>query len=194
MKKRELFLGMDDSNHGHKKSRIGELIVTTYTKNDFYWDRIKINRKDFFNVEEKLENDLDYFFTLIPQELAVVNYSNLHLLAQMFLRKILSTEKENFNFIKLGLDGNLKKKHSRILRDLLKRDSKIPVSVKNFVKKNGVHDCPYIIYSAHVIANSLYREPLLNLEDNFRYLPFNTKIFSENSKFFGSSLKDLLSF
>jgi hypothetical protein len=184
MKSKRIFLGMDDSNHGHKKSRIGELIVAAYSRDNFYWNKIKKKRKEFFNVDEKLENGLNYFFTMIPQELAISNYSNLHFLAPIFVKKILFFERENINLVKIGLDGNLRKNHSLKLRDLLKKETGIPISIKNFVKKNRVHDCPYIVYSAHVIANGLYREPFLNLEDNFHYMPFSAKSFSKNLKYF----------
>lgn len=167
-----LYVGMDESNHGETKSRIGEIIVASYSNDYSLWDYKKHpNRRNYARVEECItEKDFDYIFTMISHEKAKRNYSNLHSVAHFLIEEIMNI-KETPGKIKLGLDGKLKMKDKK---RLLKEGSEkgIGLNVRNFIKENGVHHGPELIYLSHQIANNLINTSMLEIANDSNYVPF----------------------
>ncbi len=171
MPKEVLYIGMDESNHGETKPRIGEIIVATSSHNHLFWDFKKSpNRRDFSRIEQAIQRGVDYYYTILPHELAKENYSNLPRVAPFFIRHFLDYEKTTK--IKLGLDGQLNREDKGKLSDIFAGEN-IDVSILNFIKKNGVHYGPELIYLAHLLANNFINKSLIEIAKDGHYIPFN---------------------
>ncbi|MEX0920597.1 MAG: hypothetical protein WDZ69_03385 [Candidatus Pacearchaeota archaeon] len=173
LKKEVLYIGMDESNHGETKPRIGEIIVASYSYDSFFWEEKKHpNRRNYARVVECMENDFNYVFTIVPHGMAKINYSNLSNVAPFLIKEIIS-DKDKPDKVKLGLDGELKRKDRRgFLEKIAEQD--LDVTLKNFVKRKGVHQCPELIYLSHQIANNLLnKSPLVEIARNLHYIPLN---------------------
>jgi hypothetical protein len=172
MPKGVLYIGMDESNHGETKPRIGEVVVATCSYNHLFWDYKKsINRRNFSKIEEALNRGVNYFYTILPHELAKENYSNLPLVAPFFVTHFLKSIR-SASQIRLGLDGQLNREDKGKLMDIFS-EKDIQVNVLNFIKKNGVHYGPELIYLAHLIANSTMNRSLIEIAGDDHFIPFN---------------------
>ena len=167
-----LYIGMDESNHGELKSRTGEIIVVTWSYNKRFWDYDKHpNRRDYSVIEKCLNKGVDYIYTILRPELAKKNYSNLPLSAPALIHPLLNLK--GISEIKLGLDGRLRSDDKKQLIQILE-ESNLKVTVANFVKKNGVHFGPELIYLSHLIANQLFRElTMLKIGCDSHYVHFD---------------------
>lgn len=172
MSKEVLYIGMDESNHGEDlKSRVGEIVVASFAYNRHFWGYEKHpNRRDFSQVSNALERGVGYIYTMLPHEIAKRNYSNLPLVAPFILEPILNARK--VQTLKLGLDGRLRSDDKKcLIRFFEGKDLK--VTITNFVKRNGVHRGPELVYLSHLIANELFHKSMLEIADDINYVPFD---------------------
>jgi len=164
---------MDESNQGELKSKVGEIVVATFSFNKRYWDEHEkhSNRRDYNQVKSALKKGVDYLYTILPHELAKENYSNLPLVAPEMLLKILCFKYSPDIFI--GLDGQISYEDKKRLISKINEMGFDP-SISNYIKKNGVHIGPKLIYLSHLIANDLFRNKnLMDLAEDPRYFPFD---------------------
>lgn len=167
-----LYVGMDESNHGETKSRIGEIVVATFSHDSSFWDYKKnLGRRDFSKIDEALLKEMEYFYTMLPHELAKPNYSNLPLVAPFLVGYYLDLKKEGFR-IKMGLDGDLNKDDKNNLTKTFEA-RQLEVEIHNFTKRNRIHNGPELIYLAHLIANKTISKSLLEIAEDKRYIPFD---------------------
>ena len=172
MPKEVLYIGMDESNHGETKPRIGEIVVATCSYNHIFWDdKRNPDRRAFSRIEESLVRGVDYNYTILPHELAKGNYSNLPLVAPFFVGNFLKSRKD-IRQIKLGLDGHLNKEDKEKLIALFAEDN-VEAQISNFMKRNKLHYGPTLIYLAHLIANSTLNRSLYEISEDERYIPFD---------------------
>ncbi len=165
-----LYVGMDESNHGKPNSPIGEIIIASYSYDKEFWDYKKHpNTKLFSRIRECCDMGVNYIYTIVPQDIATKNYSNLPEVAPFLIKEIMSdTDSE----IKLGLDGRLRPDHRRHLITLFMQDN-INLKVEGFIKKHGVHYGPELIYLSHLISNCIFHELMLpKKEPDEHYIPF----------------------
>lgn len=175
MGKEVLYVGLDDSNHGEQQKRLGEIIVLTYSYNCRHcWDSRKmVNRRAYLEVEDRLKEGIfNYIFTIIPHQIAKNRYSNLPL-ALPFLLDQISLKEGVFN-LKAGLDGRLSNHDRNSLRKILEKKTTFQdISIKNFIKKNGVHKGPPLIYFADVIANNIFNSTLKQISEDEKFFPIS---------------------
>ena len=172
MSKEVLYIGMDESNHGETKPRIGEIVVATCSYNHLFWqDKKNPDRRAFSKIEEALIKGVDYNYTILPHELAKGHYSNLPLVAPFFVNHFLKS-KRAVSQIKLGLDGPLNKEDKERLVEVFAEDD-VQAYISNFMKKNKLHYGPTLIYLAHLIANSTLNRSLFEISQDNRYIPFD---------------------
>jgi hypothetical protein len=172
MSKGVLYIGMDESNHGETKHLIGEIIVASCSFNKMFWEPKKHpNRRDYSQIEASVERGVNYFFTIVPHEIAKKNYSNLPLVAPLLIKQHFLSLKE-VREGKLGLDGRLSREDKEKLI-LTLEEMGIEMTVMNFIKKNGVHYGPKLIYLSHLIANNLLHMSMLQIAENEHYTPLN---------------------
>ncbi len=170
MSKEVLYVGMDESNHGETKSRVGEIVVATCSYSEKFWEYKKHpNKRDYSRVRETLERGVSYLYTILPHELANRNYSNLPLVAPFFVRNLLCLK--NAPKVTLGLDGRLRKEDRERLLNIFANED-IPIEIYDFPKKNRVHYGPELIHLSHIIANRLIQR-LLKFAEDENYVPFD---------------------
>ncbi|MFZ1970808.1 MAG: hypothetical protein WAU65_01340 [Candidatus Nanoarchaeia archaeon] len=172
MSREILYIGMDDSNHGETKSRVGEIIVASYSHNKLLWNEKKSpDSRDYSRVEECLEKRLvDYIYTILPHEVAKHKYSNLPLVAPFFVEHLIS--QKWIPEIKIGLDGQLHREDkTSLIKYFEGRD--ISVSISNYIKRNKVHVGPELIYLSHLLANHLFSTSMLEIARDDHYVPFD---------------------
>ncbi len=174
MSKGIFYVGMDESNHGELKSKIGEIIVACGSFNKRFWEYKKHpNRRDFSRIEERLDQGVDYIYTLLSHNIAKKNYSNLHTVAPFLIDNFFlgCFSNKRIEKVFLGLDGRLNRQDRLGLSENLERRD-LEFSIKNFVKRNGVHYGPELIYLSHLIANSIFSNSMEEIARDPRYIPF----------------------
>jgi hypothetical protein len=172
MPKEILYIGMDESNHGETKPRIGEIVVATFSYDFSFWDYKKnLGRKDFFKIEEAVIRGVEYYYTTLPHELASLNYSNLPLVAPFFVKSFLDLKRRNSR-VKLGLDGQLSKEDELSLTNIF-AEQNIETDIFNFTKRNRIHVGPELIYLAHLIANQSINKSMIEIAQDKHYMPFD---------------------
>ena len=179
MSRETLYVGMDESNHGELKTKIGEIIVATFSYSKRYWNENARhpNRRDYSQIDMALRNGVDYIYTFLPHDLAKQNYSNLPLVAPELVSRIL-----HFKYapeIKLGLDGRLLDHDKKNMIDAFEEMGFRP-EISNYIKKNGMHEGPKLIYLSHLIANSILRKSIVGIARDNHYLPFDILEFGKN--------------
>jgi hypothetical protein len=172
MSRKILYVGMDESNHGDIKKKIGEIVVATFSYSKKYWDETAKhpNRRDYSQVQIALNEGVDYVYTFLPHELAKHNYSNLPLVASDLVGKVL-----HFQYapeIKIGLDGQLSYKDRKNMTKEFYEMGFEP-KISNYIKKNGSHVGPKLIYISHLLANNIFRKSMLGIANDSHYLPFD---------------------
>ena len=162
---------MDESNHGELKSKIGEIVVATFSFNKLYWNEKEKQSNNNNDVNNFLKKGGDYLYTILPHELAKGNYSNLPLVAPEMLIKILC-----FKYspeICIGFDGQISYEDKKGLITTFDKMGFNP-KISNYIKNKGVHIGPKLIYLSHIIANDLFRNKnLMDLAQDKRYFPFD---------------------
>ncbi len=170
MSREVLYVGMDESNHGETKSRIGEIIVATCSYNERFWESKKHpNKRDYSRVRETIGKGVNYLYTILPHEMANRNYSNLPLVAPFFVKNLLILK--NASKVRLGLDGKIQKEDKEKLMGIFAEEG-INVNIFDFPKRNRIHYGPELIHLSHIIANRLIQR-LLEFAEDENYIPFN---------------------
>ena len=173
MSREVLYVGMDESNHGQgPKSRVGEIIVATYTYSKRFWNETEKhpNRRDYNQVKSALKTGVDYIYTHLPHEFASTQYSNLPYVAPTLVGKILHLRYAPE--IKLGLDGRLlAEDREKMMKEF--ENMGFEPEISNYIKKNKSHVGPGLVYLSHLIANELFRRSMFEIAEDSHYIPFD---------------------
>lgn len=165
-----LYVGMDESNHGETKSRIGEIVVACCSFDKRYWEpRKHPTPADVPPREPGIWEGVDFVYTLLPHDLATKKYSNLPLVAPSLIVPLMHSKGVYTG--KLALDGSLQREDKiRLLERFA--DAQCCMNITNYIKRNHVHYGPQLIYLAHIFANHLFR-CLVGISEDERYIPFS---------------------
>ncbi|MBS3072582.1 hypothetical protein J4477_01985 [Candidatus Pacearchaeota archaeon] len=152
-----LICGFDDSNHAG--DRKGDIITGVFSnvEEDGLVKRFK-NRRDrelFKKWFLKYPEQKDYRFAALHDEDLRHIQSNLPLAAPSLIDDYLMSRDVEFNKIELYFDGILKRWHKEFLRDIYSGRFE-DVAIGNFRKKQNVHECPTVIYIAHILSHDIY--------------------------------------
>ena len=164
-----LYVGMDESNHGNRKMRIGEIIVASYSFDAEHWQPTIDNyKKSHIKTTDLPKHGIGHFYTVLPPEIAS-KHNNLPYLALFFVQTILDYF-QGTPKVQLGLDGRLTKPEQKKLYSSFSA-AQIPMHVKAFPKKrNHVHYGPELIRISHTVANRLLRRSRLETAGDKHYV------------------------
>lgn len=152
----EIYVGVDDSNHSG--DRKGDIILATFTDQKSYGLVKNLGKgRDTQQVAELLKfKEIDYRFAVLFDEVLRRIQPNLPLVAPFLIEDYLTSfplpEK-----LKVFFDGQLKGWHKELLRERFEpRIGQGNLTINNFIKRQGVHNCPRIVYFADVLSNQVY--------------------------------------
>lgn len=160
-----LYVGVDDSNHAGKTK--GEIIVATFS---FYHKDSLVrkfpNKREYELVKNWFEDrdaPKDFRFTVLFDEKYRHISNNLPVAAPYLIRNFLKDNQNNRKIknIKIYFDGRLVPSQKKYMREVFSDFPKVVVD--NFIKKRGIHRCPFVVYSADVMAHSLYKTEISKL-------------------------------
>lgn len=166
-----LYVGLDDSNHAGE--RRGEIVVATFSFN--HEDSLVKNfrrKRDFRRAENWLKNsETDYRFCVLMDEKFRHIYTNLPYTAPFLINSFLKDYSEEVSNIKIYLDGFVESKY----RNLLKKSfSDYPnLAVDYFIKRRGIHNCPNVVYMAHLLSHNLYSKEFPHLSEHEKRFEIN---------------------
>jgi hypothetical protein len=163
---------------GERKTRIGEIVVASYSFDAKHWQSTLDNRKkSYLNTSELFKHGIGYFYTILPPEIAS-KHNNLPYLALFFTKTILEYF-QGTPKVQLGLDGKLTKPDQKKLYSSFS-SAQIPFHVKAFPKKrNHVHYGPELIRISHTIANRLLKRSRLETAEDKHYVLTPLKVLED---------------
>jgi hypothetical protein len=150
-----LYVGIDDSNHAGKNK--GEVVLATFSflHEDSLVKKFP-NKRDSRMVEEWIKNPArDYRFAILEDEKFRHCSTNLPYAAPGLVRSFLKDYGGEIEKIKLYLDGLMHREHKEALR---KEFCDFPFVVDNFIKNQGIHNCPSLVYMADILSHQIYLE------------------------------------
>ncbi len=178
-----LYIGLDDSNHAWNK-KIGEVVAAVFSFNceDSVIKRHPHTRDSSF-VNKWFKNpNRDYLFAILTREEFRHTSTNLPYAAHYVIEHYLKNNTDYASKIEMYLDGWIRSWQKERLKEHFNYIKDCPrITIRNFPKKKGVHECPTVVYVADIQARRLFRTPLEKLNENpgLITVPFNEEIFNK---------------
>ncbi|MEK6835365.1 MAG: hypothetical protein AABX61_03825 [Nanoarchaeota archaeon] len=156
LEEKALYVGFDDSNHAGKRE--GEVATAIFSL--YYEDSLvkKFNKRSHTGeIKEWLSAPgRDYRAVILKGKRFRETHNNLPYAAPFLVNNFLESFEDKIIRLELHFDGQLK--HQQI-SELKKSFSYIPeVYIAYYVKKQGIHNCPKVVYMADIQSHLLYEE------------------------------------